>query len=61
MGRTNKEICKEYMAKFFGPASAKMVEFMPEDECVALCRRKIYNMAGQYQGKEFDKAVEDNR
>ncbi len=52
MGR--KERCKELMAKFFGPASAALVDTMSEDECVAKCRAKVAGLLGEEKAKEFD-------
>lgn len=49
-----KEKCKELMEKFFGPASAKMVDSMSEEECVAKCRAKVAGFLGEEKAKEFD-------
>jgi hypothetical protein len=51
---TKKEKCKELMAKFFGPAAAKLVDYMSEDECVAKCKEKVSAMLGDAKAKEFD-------
>ena len=42
------------MAKFFGPATAAVVDNMSEDECVAKCKAKVAAMLGEDQAKEFD-------
>ena len=42
------------MAKFFGPATAKMVDTMGEDECVAKCKEKVKMFLGDDKAKEFD-------
>lgn len=52
-----KEKCKELMGKYFGPASAAMVDNMSEEECVNKCRDKISNFLGQEKAKEFEKEV----
>lgn len=52
MGR--KEKCKELMAKFFGPASAAIVDSMSEEECVQKCREKVASFLGEEKAKEFD-------
>ncbi len=49
-----KEKCKELMNKFFGPASANMVDSMSEDECVAKCRAKVKGFLGDEKAKIFD-------
>lgn len=51
---TKKEKCKELMLKFFGPASAKLIDTMGEDECVAKCRTKVFGFFGEDKAKEFD-------
>lgn len=42
------------MLRYFGPASAALVDFMTEDECVEKCRKKIVAMLGEEKAKEFD-------
>lgn len=49
-----KERCKELMLKFFGTASAKSVDSMDEDKCVAICRAKVAGFIGEMQAREFD-------
>lgn len=49
-----KEQCKELMEKFFGPASAKLVDEMGEDDCVPKCRAKVAAFLGEEKAKEFD-------
>ena len=51
---SKKDKCKELMAKFFGPASANMVDTMSEEECVAKCRAKVAGFVGEEKAKEFD-------
>ena len=51
---SKKEKCKELMKKFFGPASATLVDLMEEDECVERCRKKVSGMLGEDVAKEFD-------
>jgi hypothetical protein len=51
---SRKERCKELMEKFFGPATAKMVDTMSEDDCVAQCREKVRAFLGEEKAKEFD-------
>ena len=51
---SKKEKCKELMLKFFGPASAELVDFMTEDDVVEKCRAKVLSMLGEEKAKEFD-------
>lgn len=51
---SKKEKCKELMAKFFGPASANMVDMMSEDEVVQKCREKVKAFLGEEKAVEFD-------
>lgn len=50
-----KEKCKALMLKFFGPASASLVDYMPEEGCIDECRKKVEAMLGPEKAKEFDK------
>lgn len=43
------------MKKFFGPASAELVDFMSEEEVVEKCRKKVETLLGEKQAKQFDK------
>ena len=52
---SKKDQCKVLMSKFFGPASAALVDSMSEDECVAKCRTKVKGFLGEEKAKEFDK------
>ncbi|MCL7412456.1 MAG: hypothetical protein M8353_02435 [ANME-2 cluster archaeon] len=52
---SKKDKCKALMAKFFGPASAKVVDNMSEEECVAICRSKVKGLLGEQKATEFDK------
>ena len=49
-----KEQCKELMKKYFGPASAALVDLMSEEECVPKCRQKVVAMLGEEKAKDFD-------
>ena len=51
---TKVEQCKVLMAKFFGPASARLLDSIPEDEVVAKCRAKVSGLLGEDKAKEFD-------
>jgi hypothetical protein len=51
---SRKDKCKELMAKFFGPATASMVDSMSEEECVAKCREKVKGFLGEEKAKVFD-------
>lgn len=51
---TKKEKCKEMMLKFFGPASASLVDEMSEEDCVERCRKKVTGLLGLEKAKEFD-------
>ena len=49
-----KEQCKDLMLKFFGPASASLVDDMTEEEVVEKCRKKVNGLLGPEKAKEFD-------
>ena len=51
---TKKERCQELMGSLFGPASAKLVSTMSEDNCVHKCREKVAAFFGEEKAKEFD-------
>ena len=51
---SRKDKCKELMSKFFGPATAGMVDAMSEEECVAKCREKVKGFLGEEKAKVFD-------
>ena len=51
---TKKEQVKDLMLKHFGPASAKMVDSMTEEEAMTKCRAKIVGFFGDAGAKEFD-------
>lgn len=51
---TKREKCKQLMLEFFGPASAKMVDTMKDEEYVAICRKKVSALLGEDQAKKFD-------
>jgi len=52
---TKKEQCKALMLKFFGPATANLVDnFMTEDDCVSKCKRKVTALLGSEIAKEFN-------
>jgi monoamine oxidase len=51
---SKKEKCKELMTKFFGPATANLVDSMDEEECVPKCREKVAAFLGEDKAKEFD-------
>ncbi|MCF7860722.1 hypothetical protein K9M79_00630 [Candidatus Woesearchaeota archaeon] len=52
MGR--KERCKELMAKYFGPATAQLVDTMTEEDCVDKCKQRVSAFLGEDAAKEFD-------
>lgn len=54
---SKKEKCKELMLKFFGPASAQVVDYMNENECVQKCREKVAGLLGAEKAKVFDGLV----
>ncbi|MBN1157090.1 hypothetical protein JXA85_05705 [Candidatus Woesearchaeota archaeon] len=49
-----KEKCKELMSKFFGPATANLVDSMTEEEVVQKCKEKVAAFLGEDKAKEFD-------
>lgn len=51
---SKKDGCKKLMEQFFGPASAKLVDDMNEEECVAKCRAKVAAFLGEEKAKMFD-------
>lgn len=52
---SKKEQCKALMLKFFGEASAKIVDRMDETSVVETCRAKVRGFLGEICAKEFDK------
>jgi monoamine oxidase len=42
------------MMKFFGPATANVVDAMGEDDCVQKCKEKVKAFLGEEKAKEFD-------
>lgn len=52
---SKKDKCKDLMAKFFGPATANMVDTMSEEECVEKCKKRVEAFLGEEAAKEFDK------
>ena len=52
---SKKEKCKELMKKFFGEATAKLVDNMSEEECTSKCRAKVAGFLGEDKAREFDK------
>jgi hypothetical protein len=52
---SKKDKCKELMGRFFGPATANLVEIMSEEEVVPKCREKVKALLGEEKAKEFDK------
>lgn len=42
------------MGKFFGPASAKLVDNMSEEDCIGKCRAKVEAFLGVEKANEFD-------
>ena len=51
---SKKDQCKELMKKFFGPATANLVDTMSEEECVSKCREKVSKLLGEEKAKDFD-------
>lgn len=51
---SKKEECKEVMSKLFGPAAATQVDRMSEEDCVALCRKKVEGFLGSEKARLFD-------
>lgn len=49
-----REKCKQLMLQYFGPASAKMVDAMKDDEYLATCRKKVAALLGEEKAKAFD-------
>ena len=45
------------MAKCFGPATANMVDAMPDDQCVAQCKERIKGFLGDEKAAEFESFV----
>lgn len=54
MNSSRKDRCKQLMAKFFGPATASIVDEMSEEDCVQKCRAKVQAFLGEEKAKEFD-------
>ena len=51
---SKKEQCKKLMLKFFGQATANLVDSMSEEDCVAKCKAKVKGLLGDEKSKEFD-------
>lgn len=51
---SKKDKCKELMSKFFGPATANLVDSMSEEECVEKCKTKVKAFLGEDKAKQFD-------
>jgi monoamine oxidase len=51
---SKKDKCKELMIKFFGPNSARLVDAMSEEDCVAKCRARVKGFLGDEKASEFD-------
>ncbi|MBN2457613.1 hypothetical protein JXB31_00605 [Candidatus Woesearchaeota archaeon] len=51
---SKKEKCKALMSKFFGPATANMVDSMTEDEVVEKCKTKVASFLGPEKAMLFD-------
>lgn len=51
---SKKDKCKQLMSKFFGPATAALVDSMSEEDCVQKCREKVKGLLGEDKAKEFD-------
>lgn len=51
---TKKEKCAEIMKQLFGPATANLVNSMPEEECVQKCKTKVDALLGAEKAKLFD-------
>lgn len=45
------------MTKFFGPATARLVEEMSEEECIPACRQKVRAFLGEDAAEQFDSEV----
>ncbi len=51
---SKKEACKKLMTKFFGPATANLVDSMAEEDCVEKCKAKVAGFLGEDKAREFD-------
>ena len=51
---SKKDKCKELMQKFFGAATASLVDNMAEENCVEQCRAKVKGFLGEEKAKAFD-------
>ena len=51
---TKKEKCKEIMLRLFGPATARKVDDMTEENCVEKCRKITKDFLGEKQAAQFD-------
>ena len=50
---SRKEQCKELMTKFFGPATASLIDNMDDVECVQKCREKVASFLDEEKAKEI--------
>jgi hypothetical protein len=51
---TKKDKCRELMGKLFGPATAKLVDTLTEEEVVDYCKKKVTGLLGAEKAKMFD-------
>jgi hypothetical protein len=51
---SKKDQCKDLMGKLFGPATAKIVDTMTEEDCVEKCRSRVKGFLGEDKAKLFD-------
>jgi hypothetical protein len=56
---SKREKIKELMQKYFGPASANMVDRMEgsDEQILQECKQRVAALLGQDQAKEFDSII----
>jgi hypothetical protein len=52
--KTRKEQCKKLMLEFFGKPSDDLVNYMTEESCIEICRKKVEAFIGKEEAKKFD-------
>ena len=58
---SEKEVCKQYMEKLFGPISSKVIDYMSEEEAIEHCVKKIDGIFGEKLKKEFEKELKNSK
>ncbi|MCL7412295.1 MAG: hypothetical protein M8353_01580 [ANME-2 cluster archaeon] len=52
---SKKDACKKIMQDLFGPASARVLDTVPEDKVVEVCKSKVAGLLGNEKAAIFDR------